>query len=421
MRFSLVALASTLAVANAIPFDIVNILYKREDSSASALSRLSSLLNTTNSTNSSVASNSTNTTSSEEESDLTTIKIFSFSSNFTEIYGSVNATAEASNATYSNSSTISIEATVDDILSILNIAGNSSSVEFVASALGNNSLSALLNATDLSTYVSLDYEELATSFNDSTLPLLYQALEDDSEDYDAFVILLEPVYLESAAFFVDITANISNAIVFAPELTAENLLSGGLLDLYNAIVVAADEDNVFDTEVVSSQYISPAFYSQRVGDRFVSSAVTLGKVTRGEAQWFVTDASFPDFGSNFTITEDSTVPEVLVVETVGSSSADLLAALQATLIDGIVLSAGSIDDYSAAFIEQASILAESIPVVFASSSELDVLTPEDVPVEAAFAAGLLSPVKAKVLLQAALASDLDNEAISELFAVAYGG
>lgn len=421
MRFSLVALASTLAVANAIPFDIVNILYKREDSSDSALSWLSSLLNTTNSTNSSVASNSTNTTSSEEESDLTTIKIFSFSSNFTEIYGSVNATAEASNATYSNSSTISIEATVDDILSILNIAGNSSSVEFVASALGNNSLSALLNATDLSTYVSLDYEELATSFNDSTLPLLYQALEDDSEDYDAFVILLEPVYLESAAFFVDITANISNAIVFAPELTAENLLSGGLLDLYNAIVVAADEDNVFDTEVVSSQYISPAFYSQRVGDRFVSSAVTLGKVTRGEAQWFVTDASFPDFGSNFTITEDSTVPEVLVVETVGSSSADLLAALQATLIDGIVLSAGSIDDYSAAFIEQASILAESIPVVFASSSELDVLTPEDVPVEAAFAAGLLSPVKAKVLLQAALASDLDNEAISELFAVAYGG
>lgn len=421
MRFSLVALASTLAVANAIPFDIVNILYKREDSSDSALSWLSSLLNTTNSTNSSVASNSTNTTSSEEESDLTTIKIFSFSSNFTEIYGSVNATAEASNATYSNSSTISIEATVDDILSILNIAGNSSSVEFVASALGNNSLSALLNATDLSSYVSLDYEELATSFNDSTLPLLYQALEDDSEDYDAFVILLEPVYLESAAFFVDITANISNAIVFAPELTAENLLSGGLLDLYNAIVVAADEDNVFDTEVVSSQYISPAFYSQRVGDRFVSSAVTLGKVTRGEAQWFVTDASFPDFGSNFTITEDSTVPEVLVVETVGSSSADLLAALQATLIDGIVLSAGSIDDYSAAFIEQASILAESIPVVFASSSELDVLTPEDVPVEAAFAAGLLSPVKAKVLLQAALASDLDNEAISELFAVAYGG
>lgn len=421
MRFSLVALASTLAVANAIPFDIVNILYKREDSSDSALSWLSSLLDTTNSTNSSIASNSTNTTSSEEESDLTTIKIFSFSSNFTEIYGSVNATAEASNVTYSNSSTISIEATVDDILSILNIAGNSSSVEFVASALGNNSLSALLNATDLSSYVSLDYEELATSFNDSTLPLLYQALEDDSEDYDAFVILLEPVYLESAAFFVDITANISNAIVFAPELTAENLLSGGLLDLYNAIVVAADEDNVFDTEVVSSQYISPAFYSQRVGDRFVSSAVTLGKVTRGEAQWFVTDASFPDFGGNFTITEDSTVPEVLVVETVGSSSADLLAALQTTLIDGIVLSAGSIDDYSAAFIEQASILAESIPVVFASSSELDVLTPEDVPVEAAFAAGLLSPVKAKVLLQAALASDLDNEAISELFAVAYGG
>jgi L-asparaginase/Glu-tRNA(Gln) amidotransferase subunit D len=407
MRLSLFTVASSLALTNALPLNIWELFHKRDivaDIPALAWSGLDRF----NGSNGTTLSNNT-----ETSGELPKIKIFGFSEEFTNLFGRENTTVNVS-------APITVNVTIDQLLTVLDLSGNSSNSSLIDSALQQASLFSLLNASGISNVSTLEYEQLSSSFNQTTLPQLYQALSDDEIDYDGFVIVLEPSYIEESAFFIEAVGDFGVPIVFTAVTTAKNLLHGGLKNLYDAITTAADDYNVFGTEIVSGKTVSSAFYSQRVGDLFTSSIGTLGRIYEGEPQWFFDYVDFPIFDGNFTITEDTELPNVLIIQNIGSSTAGVLKAVQNSELKGVVIVSDPFDNYDQSLLDEISKLVETIPVVFAANGG-EFVNPDDVPVDGAIAAGFLAPSKAKVLLQAALASDNSTDQLIQLFSTVYGG
>lgn len=399
----LFTIVSSLTLTQAIPLDIWSYFYKRDFIQVEDVAVPVAWVgrNTSNSTsNGTMGTNDTNSTTGGSTG-LPLIKIISFSENFTEIWGT-NTTKVDNNQTFSLS--------LEQIVEVLDLSGNETDDGVLSMALKQASLGALLNASGIDQVATIDYQQIGSQFNDSVLPLLYDTISSDY-DSDGFVVLVGARDLESAAFFTEVLG-VYVPVVFTIETTSQNLIDGGLLDLYNSIIVAASaETNAFGSQIVAGRTIGSGFYS------FNSPADTqLGRVYKGEPQWFFDYVTYPYLNATLYVDSGTELPSVPILE-VFDSSTDILRALEGSDLKGLIIATSS-DSFSGDFLEE--VRRFQFPLVFASSDG-GFVNPQDVEVEGAYAGGLLTPVKAQVLLQLALASSLDDVAIRDLFVSVYGG
>lgn len=438
-------LLSTVAISNvnALPLEILKYLYPREAEGTSELIARSDLLkansfslNTSNSTNS-TAGNSTNSSITSSGSSLPNIKVYSFSSDFSELFGN------DTNSSNLEGLNISFNATAGELLSTLNIVDqgpngniNATAVKQLTSKLSSGEtsvgLGALLNAAGLNKVANLTYEEIANvsiaELNSTYLLEAYQKISDDlsGDDVDGVVIVQGSLYLEDTAFFLDLALNSSKPIVLTKEVTIENILTEGASNLYDSVLVAASEGaEERGSIVVIEKSIFSGFYARRVYSRTFNSNPQgiLGSIYEGRVQWYYDASDVPTSDLHFDLEDANELPDVVILQNYEGFSADIINALgQSGQIDGLVLgttqSSGAFSDEVESAIEE---LAENTPVVFATLEPAGTISADDLSSNSTIAGGILDPVKAKLLLQVSLASDYNTTEIKEAFSSVYGG
>lgn len=430
---------AVISSVNAVPLDILKFLYRREAESLPQLLPRAELTSSfgVNGTNTTTAGNSTNSSSASSGSSLPNIKIYSFSSEFTELFGN------DTNSSSIQGLNVPFNVTASEILSTLNIAGqgpngniNATAVKQLTSRLSSGDsgvgLGALLGAAGLNKVANVTYEEIAnvsiSEFNSAYLLDAYQKINDDltSDDVDGVVIVQGLLYLEDTAFFLDLALNSSKPVVLTKEVTIENILTEGASNLYDSVLVASSDDaGERGSLVVIQKGISSGFYTKEFYSTTSDPSLQgyLGAIYEGKIQWYYDPSDVPTADLHFDLEDANDLPDVVILQNYEGFSSEIISALrQSGDIDGLVLGTSqSSGVFSEEVVREIDQLAENTPVVFATYDPAGTISPKDLASNNTIAGGILDPVKAKLLLQVSLASEFNTTEIKDAFSTVYGG
>ncbi|KAH3673293.1 hypothetical protein WICMUC_003753 [Wickerhamomyces mucosus] len=332
-----------------------------------------------------------NTTSSS----TSTVKLFSFSSNFTALYNESFSVQSQGLTEVSNSSSLQL-----------------SLAEFLASQVSD---------------ATIVYEQInstsPSNFSSSNLIELHQAIQSaEAEGVEGIVVLQDDDFLSESAFFLESTLNFTTSnttIVLAPIFTVLEIPSTGVGNLIDSLQVASDSQKPDGATsfVVVDEYIYSGFYFDSDDTNGL-----VGFVSDEDVEWLYSEIKPLELStSNITLAEAfsdanaTTLPEIITLSITKNFNVDILSSITSTNIEGVVLQVPSLSILSDDALS--GLGDEKIPVVLASSgfgaSSSDL--PDNV-----YTAGLLNADQAGVVLQVALASGLKGDELSELFESVYG-
>lgn len=461
MKFLELFLVSTVVITNvnAVPIDILKYFYRHEAESSLPAFSVSRALNSTNAsgfggsngTNSSIAggSNGTNSTaigggnhtnsSAADETYLPNIKVYSFSTEFTTLFGN------DTNATSLSSLNYPVNLTVSEILSTLNIAGqspkgnlNATAVKLLASKLSSGTsgigIGSLLESAGLDNVATLSYEEIANvssaDLNSTYLIDLYNKVNDDlsSDEFDGAVIVQDSQYLEDTAFFLDLVVNSSKPIVLTKDVSISNLLTEGASNLYDSVLVAASNLAANrGTLVVTQKRIASGFYAKRINFDSIDAITSnpqglIGNIYEGKVQWYYDESDLLTSDLDFTLDEVDSLPDVVVLQNYQGFSSGIISALGESSVEGVVLgSSQSTDSFSKDVKKAIEGLAQSVPVVLSNDQPGSTVSPDDLFSNVTIAGGILDPVKSRILLQVSLAAGYNSTEVKDIFSTVFGG
>jgi glutamin-(asparagin-)ase len=271
------------------------------------------------------------------------------------------------------------------------------------------------------------FQIASESFNNEKLVQLGKRVSQLVKDpaVDAVVITHGTDTLEETSFFLNLVVNTDKPIVVVGSMRPGSSMSAdGMLNLYNAVVVASKPDSrgkgvlvVMNDEIHSGRDVS-----KRINIRtsaFGSQWGSLGMVVEGRTYWFRLPAKRHTARSEFNIDTISELPEVQIVYGSGNMNAasyDAVAVGGAKAVVHAGTGNGSVANY---VVDKLRGLREKGVQVVRSSRVADgfILRNSEQPDDKYdwLVAHDLNPQKAKILAAVALTKTNDSKELQRMF------
>lgn len=246
------------------------------------------------------------------------------------------------------------------------------------------------------------------------------------EDVDGIVITHGTDTMGETAYFLDLTVKSDKPVVLVGAMRPSTAMSAdGPMNLYNAVVTAADKDSrgrgvlvamndkVFDARNVTKTNTTAVdtFQSPNFG--------ALGYIHNSDVSYHLNKDTSQGSAPVFNVSHLKTLPQVGIVYNYANASDLPVKALRHAKFDGIVSAGvGNGNMYHSIFSELAKASKEGIMVVRSSRTPtgpttLDAEVDDD---KYAFvASGTLNPEKSRILLMLSLTQTQDYKEIQKLF------
>lgn len=246
-----------------------------------------------------------------------------------------------------------------------------------------------------------------------------QRLADDK--IDGVVVTHGTDTMEETAFFLDLTAQASGKpVVFVGAMRPSTAISAdGPRNLMQAVALAAHPDaRGRGTMIVMNDRIHSGYYASKahttVPDAFHAAEQGSLGIFLDAVPKFYYSAALPAGKASFDLEKIDALPDVAIIYLYeGQDWRPVQAAIDGGA-KGIVFAANGAGNVPKAIKDNLSLMAQkNIPLVLSSRTGDGFAIKDD---GGSIAAGLLSPQKARILLQLGLANGLDANGIKALFA-----
>ncbi|WER21202.1 L-asparaginase 2 [Providencia stuartii] len=310
------------------------------------------------------------------------------------------------------------------------IAGGGDSATSSSYQAGKVGIDALINAVpEIKKIANLTGEQIVNigsqDMNDQVWLTLAKKINQECDNTDGFVITYGTDTLEETAFFLDLTTSCQKPIVLVGAMRPSTALSAdGPLNLYNAVVVAADKS-------AGERGVLMAMNDKVVQGRDVvkmsTTEVQAFDAVNAGPQGFIHDGKVTFYKSAepratkaaFDVSKLDKLPLVGIVYNYANASAAPVKALREEGAKGIVSAGvGNGNMYKTVFDALATAAKEDIVVVRSSRVPTGYTTRNaevDDNLYGFVASERLNPQKARILLQLALTETQDPQKIQSLF------
>lgn len=311
------------------------------------------------------------------------------------------------------------------------IAGSGESAVKTAYKAGQLGIDTLIAAVpEMKNIANIKGEQIvkigSQDMNDDVWLKLAKTINAQCKSSDGFVITHGTDTMEETAYFLDLTLKCDKPVVLVGAMRpATEKSADGPLNLYNAVVVAADKqsagrgvlvamnDEVLDARDVTktSTTAVQTFHAPNFG--------TLGYIHNSKVDYQRAPQRKHTLNTPFNVDKLDSLPKVGIVYAYSNAPVEPLNALLSAGYQGIVSAGvgnGNVNAQNLNRLEQA---AKDGVVVVRSSRVSTGYTTRDAEVDDSHygfvAAGSLNPQKARVLLQLALTQSKDPKVIQQYF------
>ncbi len=241
----------------------------------------------------------------------------------------------------------------------------------------------------------------------------------EDPDVKGFVITHGTDTMEETAYFLNLTVKTDKPIVLTGSMRpATSISADGLMNLYEAVCVAASDDAAGKGVLI---VFSDRIYAARSVTKTSTYSVTamsagemgaIGIVRDGDVFLYETPAKKHTTETEFDIRGLSALPKVSILYFSVDADPELLR-FAAERSNGLVIAGAGAGEFSEEWIE--IIKGLTIPVVISSRIDDGVIIKENLLCGNTVAANNLSPQKAAILLRLALAREITKEHLEELY------
>ncbi|VEG70108.1 Probable L-asparaginase periplasmic precursor [[Pasteurella] aerogenes] len=311
------------------------------------------------------------------------------------------------------------------------IAGSGKSSVSSEYQAGQLTIDTLIEAVpEMKTIANIKGEQIvkigSQDMSDEVWLKLAKAINSQCKNTDGFVITHGTDTMEETAYFLDMTVKCEKPVVLVGAMRpATEKSADGPLNLYNAVVVAADKDS-------AGRGVLVAMNDTVLGARDVTKTSTtavqtfsspnfgaLGYIHNSKVDYERAPESKHTVNTPFNVDELTKLPKVGIVYAYSNMPTEPLKALLDAGYKGIVAAGvgnGNVNAANLALLEQA---AKDGVAVVRSSRVPTGYTTRDAEVDDSkygfSASGTLNPQKARVLLQLALTKTQDPKQIQQYF------
>lgn len=311
------------------------------------------------------------------------------------------------------------------------IAGSGKSSVSSEYQAGQLTIDTLIEAVpEMKTIANIKGEQIvkigSQDMSDEVWLKLAKAINNQCKNTDGFVITHGTDTMEETAYFLDMTVKCEKPVVLVGAMRpATEKSADGPLNLYNAVVVAADKDS-------AGRGVLVAMNDTVLGARDVTKTSTtavqtfsspnfgaLGYIHNSKVDYERAPESKHTVNTPFNVDELTELPKVGIVYAYSNMPTEPLKALLDAGYKGIVAAGvgnGNVNAANLALLEQA---AKDGVAVVRSSRVPTGYTTRDAEVDDSkygfSASGTLNPQKARVLLQLALTKTQDPKQIQQYF------
>lgn len=311
------------------------------------------------------------------------------------------------------------------------IAGSGKSSVSSEYQAGQLTIDTLIEAVpEMKTIANIKGEQIvkigSQDMSDEVWLKLAKAINSQCKNTDGFVITHGTDTMEETAYFLDMTVKCEKPVVLVGAMRpATEKSADGPLNLYNAVVVAADKDS-------AGRGVLVAMNDTVLGARDVTKTSTtavqtfsspnfgaLGYIHNSKVDYERAPESKHTVNTPFNVDELTELPKVGIVYAYSNMPTEPLKALLDAGYKGIVAAGvgnGNVNAANLALLEQA---AKDGVAVVRSSRVPTGYTTRDAEVDDSkygfSASGTLNPQKARVLLQLALTKTQDPKQIQQYF------
>jgi L-asparaginase len=232
--------------------------------------------------------------------------------------------------------------------------------------------------------------------------------------------------MEETAYFLNLTVKSHKPVVMTGAMRPATAISAdGPLNLYNAVVVAADPDAAErGTLVVMNDRIHGAHSLTKTNTTSVETFLSplnglIGTVDYGSTRYFRRPFRRHTHHSAFSVTDVECLPRVDIVYACIDMPADLIDGSVANGAKGIVIAGDGNGNMNRATLERAAAAAEKGVVIVRSSRVPTGRVSRNLEVDddryGFIASDELNPAKARILLMLALLKERSREEIQQLY------
>jgi len=279
--------------------------------------------------------------------------------------------------------------------------------------------------------IEISYEQFANvDSNDMTIDLWLTLVKRidylaNNTDIAGFVITHGTDTMDEISYFLSVTVQTQKPVVLTGSMRpASSTSADGLLNLYDSIYVAAD-DNSFGENVLvcfcgtiySGHNVikSSTFQVDAFDGRTPSS---LGYIQDGQCYYYNAFGPLSRQLQHFNVDEVEKLPRVDIIYYYTDAPSDILD-LYASVAEGIVICGTGAGNYSQAWIDKVS--GMDMPIVRASRVMNGMITRTQHfdPTENTIPAYTLPPQKARILLSLALLQTRDYDELKQIFKTSF--
>ncbi|WP_420514339.1 L-asparaginase 2 [Haemophilus influenzae] len=311
------------------------------------------------------------------------------------------------------------------------IAGSGQSSVSSAYKAGQLSIDTLIEAVpEMKNIANIKGEQIvkigSQDMNDEVWLKLAKAINAQCKSTDGFVITHGTDTMEETAYFLDLTVKCEKPVVLVGAMRpATEKSADGPLNLYNAVVVAADKKS-------SGRGVLVAMNNEVLGARDVTKTSTtavqtfhspnygsLGYIHNSKVDYERSPESKHTINTPFNVEKLDSLPKVGIIYAYSNAPVEPLNALLNAGYQGIVSAGVGNGNVNAAHLDRLEKAAKDGVVVVRSSRVPTGYTTRDAEVDDSkygfVASGTLNPQKARVLLQLALTQTKDPKVIQQYF------
>ena len=238
-------------------------------------------------------------------------------------------------------------------------------------------------------------------------------------DVKGFVITHGTDTMEETAYFLNLAVKTDKPVVLTGSMRPSTSISAdGPMNLYESVCVAVSDEAVGQGVLI---VFSDRIYAARSVTKTSTYSVmaiaagetgSIGVIRDGAVFLYESPSTRHTTGSEFDVSGLETLPKVSVLYFSVDADPELLR-YAAGHSDGLVIAGAGAGEFSEKWIEIINGL--TIPVVISSRIDDGVITKDNLLCKNTVAANSLPPQKAAVLLRLALAAEVSQERLEELF------
>lgn len=271
------------------------------------------------------------------------------------------------------------------------------------------------------------FQIASESFTNERLVVLAKRVAQLARDpaVDGIVITHGTDTLEETSFFLTLVVHTDKPIVMVASMRPGTAMSAdGMLNLYNAVVLAGDKESRGKGVLISmnDDILSGRDAAKRINiktNAFSSQWGALGMVVEGRSYWFRAPAKRNTMTSEFDIDKIDALPNVQIVYGSGNMGTDLYEAAAKSGAKAVIHAGtgnGSVADYAVETLRK--IRAQGMQVIRSSRvADGFVLRNSEQPDDKYdwVVANDLNPQKAKILAAVALTKTSDTKELQRIF------